>query len=302
MAAFGQLPDLQDNLRRVQPRNGFPVQNQGGMPRAAAPAPPKPFMTQPTVAPQPGPQALPKMASPTGNTGFTGGGALTSLKGALESAPPPPAQAPAPGAVPAPAVAPAGVSTAPSSASSSSTTGAISSAYTPLPAPAQDSLEQQIRGYLTNAFQGNTVSPEFIQRAKNEVFRGVSGQAGQAANRLRDSLIGRGMSDSGMLQEGLGQIESGRMSSFAKGIADVLNSAENQNIQGKQQAGSQGLSLLGGNRDWQMQWQNRQDQLQQQADAKAEAAAARAGANAPKTFQYVDPDTGQVYTMDESWF
>lgn len=284
MAAFGQMPDLQDNMRRVQPRNGFPVQNQGGIPRAAAPAPPKPFVTQPTVGAQPGPQALPPLVGSNGNTGIAGGRVAQQ---------PVSAPTPAPGTgTPAPAA-----SAAPASASTSSSSGAISSAYAPLPAPAQDSFEAKIRAAMDPALAGNTVSPEFIQRAKNDVFRGVSGQADQARKRLQDSLIGRGMGDSGMLQEGLGQIESGRMSSFAKGIADVLNSAENQNIQGRQTATGQALSLLGGNRDWQQYWQNRQDNLQQQADARAAA-----GGGGPKTFEYIDPDTGQSYTMDESWF
>ncbi len=40
MAVFGQVTDLQDNMRRVQPRTGFPVQNQGGIPRTPTSAPP----------------------------------------------------------------------------------------------------------------------------------------------------------------------------------------------------------------------------------------------------------------------
>jgi hypothetical protein len=35
---------------------------------------------------------------------------------------------------------------------------------------------------------------------------------------------------------------------------------------------------------------------------RADAAAARAAAGRPQTFTYIDPDTGQSYEMDESWF
>jgi hypothetical protein len=47
------------------------------------------------------------------------------------------------------------------------------------------------------------------------------------------------------------------------------------------------------NRSW--------DQYTQQ---RIDAERARQRANAPRTFQYIDPDdpTGTVYEMDESWF
>lgn len=40
---------------------------------------------------------------------------------------------------------------------------------------------------------------------------------------------------------------------------------------------------------------------QQRADEQA-ARAAAAAAGGPKTFTYVDPETGQSYELDESWF
>lgn len=292
MAAFGQNPlDPQEMMRRVQPRTGFPVQNQGGIPRTPTSAPPKPFVTAPTVAQgPPGPAPAPGVQT----------GRVAAAIPQLSSGQPPSSAIPAPApGVPAAAPAPpaASASPAPTPASSSVSTGSIGSAYAPMSPPAQDSLEQQIRAYLTPALAGETVSKGFIDRAKGDVFRTVSGQTAQAKQQIDDDAVRRGLFRSGIPAESYANVLGQSKGAIARGVADILNSAEAQNIQGKQQAGSQALSLLGGNRDWQSYWQNRQDDLQREADARAGR-----GGGGPTTFEYIDPDTGQQYTLDESWF
>jgi hypothetical protein len=300
MAAYGQVPDPRQAMAAVRPRTGFPVRNMGGMPQQPTPTPPRPFVPGPTVA------AGPPGPTPTGRIGtggFTGrpGAPMPSL---LDASTPPggggagPAPgvpgvpgippAPAPGGAPAPAPAPApGTSTSTSTSSGSSTQSPVVSPGTAW------NLENQLNDYLKGAF-GGSVSPEFIQRAKGDVFRNVSGQTAQARNRLRDQLAGRGMlggGASGAYAGGLADIETGGLSSMSRGLADILNSAEQQNIQGRQSAAGTATNLLGMNRE--------ESRYQQQ---RADAAAARAAAGAPQTFTYIDPDTGQSYELDESWF
>jgi hypothetical protein len=306
MAALSQ-PDPRLLMKPVQPRSGFPVQNQGGLPRAGTVAPPKPFLTQPTVAAgPPGPipggpgvikpvfanlpglvlpaaGAKPMTQSADPNDPGAGGGGVP--------APPPPAAPPAPTPAPAPAAAPPAAPTpTPAPPPGSSTTTASSGQTGVLSQPAQGDLEQQIRDYLSGAFKGS-VSPEFIQRAKEQVFRNVGGQTKQATNRINEDAIRRGLYKSGIPAEGIANVEAAGQGAMASGVSDILNSAEAQNIQGRQAAAGTAGDLLGANRSW-----------TKYQDQKAAADAARRAAGAAKTFDYVDPDTGQVYQMDESWF
>ena len=288
MAAI-QRPDPMKAFRQTQPRSGFPVQNMGGLPRAGTVAPPKPFLTQPTVAagppgPAPGGSGIMfNQASDPGN-GVTGGPAAPppTVPG---TTPPAPTPAPAPAAAP-----PAAPTPTPAPPPGSSTTTASSGQTGVLSQPAQGDLEQQIRDYLSGAFKGS-VSPEFIQRAKEQVFRNVGGQTKQATNRINDDAIRRGLYKSGIPAEGIANVEAAGQGAMASGVSDILNSAEAQNIQGRQAAAGTAGDLLGANRSW-----------TQYQDQKAAADAARRAAGAAKTFDYVDPDTGQVYQMDESWF
>jgi hypothetical protein len=151
-------------------------------------------------------------------------------------------------------------------------------------------LEGQLQNYLTGAFQGS-VSPEFTQRAREQVFRNVQGQTRQATNRINEDAVRRGLYRSGIPAEGIANVEAGAQGAIASGVADILNSAENQNIQGRQHAAGVASNVLGMNRE-QSNWETQ----------RADAAAARAAAGRPQTFTYIDPDTGQSYEMDESWF
>jgi hypothetical protein len=154
------------------------------------------------------------------------------------------------------------------------------------------SLEGSLRDYINNAMGGVT-SKAFIDRSKNQLGSAVEGQRQQSLRRLDDDMIRRGLFKSGMgaeLASGVDQAASGALSS---GIMDILNKAEQQDIAGRESAAGTAGNLLGMNRSW--------DQYTQQ---RIDAERARQRANAPRTFQYIDPDdpTGTVYEMDESWF
>jgi len=151
-------------------------------------------------------------------------------------------------------------------------------------------LEGQLQKFLGGAFD-QSVSPEFINRAKGDVFRTVQGQTRSATNQINDDAVRRGLYRSGIPAESIANVQGQAQGAMARGVADILNSAENQNIQGRQNAAGVASNLLGMNRA--------QSQYEQQ---RADAAAARNAANAPQMFTYVDPDTGQSYEMDESWF
>jgi hypothetical protein len=308
MAAI-QRPDPMKAFRQTQPRSGFPVQNQGGLPQAGTMAPVKPFVTQPTVAagppgpipgggggvikpvfanspglvkpPAPGAGPIPGgpgVAKPV----FDRPGGLILPGGATPPAPTPaPAPPAAPPAAPTPTPAPPPGSSA--TTASSGQTGVASQ-------PAQGDLEQQIRDYISQGMSGS-VSPQFIQRAKEQVFRNVGGQTKAATGRINDDAIRRGLYGSGIPAEGIANVEAAGQGAMASGISDILNSAEAQNIQGRQAAAGTAGDLLGANRSW-----------TQYQDQKAAADAARRAAGAAKTFEYIDPDTGQSYQMDESWF
>jgi len=292
MAAI-QRPDPMLQFRQIQPRTGFPVQNMGGLPRSITTAPPKPFITQPTVrGGPPGPARRIDGGQPPLGGVLVGmprqaPGAGKLAPGTLPGAPVPVVQPPAP----APAAPPPGAPTpTPALPPGSSTTTASSGQTGVLSQPAQGDLESQIRSYLSGAFSGS-VTPEFIQRAKEQVFRNVGGQTRQATQRVNEDAIRRGLFRSGIPAEGIANVEAAGQGAMASGISDILNAAEAQNIQGRQAAAGTAGDLLSANRSW-----------QQYQDQKAAAEAARRAAGAPQTFTYIDPDTGASYQMDESWF
>ncbi len=152
------------------------------------------------------------------------------------------------------------------------------------------SLEAGLRSYITGAMGGST-SRGFIDRAKSELGAGVEGRRAATVNAINDDAIRRGMFRSGIPAEKAAEAGATAQGSFAQGLAGILQGAEQQDIQGRQAAAGTAENLLGANRQWDAQEQARQ-----------EAAAARAAAGRPKTFTYVDPDTGESYEMDESWF
>ena len=279
MAAI-QRPDPTSQFRQIQPRSGFPVQNMGGLPRAGTMAPAKPFLTQPTVGATPGPAPFRANSAAAG---------VEPIPGAPAPAPAPPPVAPLPAPAPA-ATPPVAPTPTPALPPGSSTTTASSGQTGVLSQPAQGDLEQQIRDYVSQGMAGS-VSPQFIQRAKEQVFRNVGGQTKAATGRINDDAIRRGLYKSGIPAEGIANVEAAGQGAMASGVSDILNSAEAQNIQGRQAAAGTAGDLLGANRSW-----------TQYQDQKAAADAARRAAVAPKTFQYIDPDTGQSYEMDESWF
>lgn len=315
MPTFGAINPPLQRFGRVRPRTGFPVQNMGGFPQTPTTAPPKPFVASPTVGPPPGPDqrvipmpgginpaaGVPPPPGPNARVPPAPGGInpaagvppgpgpvprVPPVPGGINpGAPPPPIAPPAPaGTPPVPgAPTPAPVPSSPSPVAPSGQSGA--------PQPAgQWNLENQLQNYLSNAFNAS-VSPEFINRARQDVFRNVQGQTGQATRQINEDAIRRGLYRSGIPAESIANVQGQGQTAMARGIADVLNAAETQNIQGRQQAGSLATNLLGMNRE--------QARYEQQ---RADEAAARAAAGAPRTFQYIDPDTGQVYEMDESWF
>ena len=292
MAAI-QRPDPRNLMRLVQPRTGFPVQNMGGMPQSTTTAPPKPFVTQPTIARgQPGPDAgrLPTFQPPFQQPL---GGVQIGAPPRMPAGPYAPIGKTAPTVTPAPAPAapaPSAPTPAVTAPTATSTTTASSGQTGVLSQPAQGDLESQIREYLTGAFKGS-VTPEFIQRAKEQVFRNVRGQTSQSVNRVNEDAIRRGLYRSGIPAEGIANVEAAGQGAMASGISDILNAAEAQNIQGRQAAAGTAGELLSANRSWQ----------QYQAQ-KAAADAARAAGNAePDTIPWTDPETGETVQLDPRW-
>lgn len=311
MATFGQPPtDPRKLMAPVNPRVGFPVQNQGGMPRTPTTAPPKPFVTSPTVGAQPGPaqtggaepNPLPpiKPTAPQTNTLPTTPGQYGGINpsiptgGGVRTPPAPvpimPGQTPASTAPAAPTTAPTAPTPAPTSTSTSSSSGA--SGQTGVVSPSmQGNLEGQLQEYIKQGLSGDTVSKDFINRAKGAVSRNVWGQQRAGEQAINDDAVRRGLFRSGIPAESIAGLRGKSQGAIASGVADILNSAEAQNIQGKQAAAGTGSDLLGQNRSWE-QWQT------QRADAQA----ARNAANQPDTWEYLDPETGQQVTIDNSWF
>jgi hypothetical protein len=136
-------------------------------------------------------------------------------------------------------------------------------------------------------------SKGFIDRSKSQLGSAVEGQRQQAVRRSDEDLVRRGLFKSGLGAEQAQAIGTGSQNILSQGIADILNKGEQQDIAGRESAAGTAGNLLGMNRQW--------DQYQQ---GRADDQAARAAANAPRdtTFQYQDPDTGEVFTMDEAWF
>ena len=295
MAAYGQPPNLGRVMAAVQPRNGFPVRNMGGLPQTPMTTPPKPFVSGPTLAAgPPGPAPSPNRGFMEGEPIPGGGGVPVPIPGKPGGVPAGPSTATTPSPIPPPAPAaptPGPPAPTPPQPGTSSSSSSGSSGQTGANTPAGGwNLEGQLQNFLSGAFNGS-VTPEFIQRAREQVFRNVQGQTRQATNRINEDAVRRGLYRSGIPAEGIANVEAGAQGAIASGVADILNSAENQNIQGRQNAAGLAGNLLGQNRSWE-QWNTE----------RADAAAARAGANQPRTFQYIDPDTGQAYEMNEDWF
>ena len=322
MATFGKTPmDPRKLMAPVNPRVGFPVINQGGMPQTPTTAPPKPFVTSPTVGAQPGPAGAPMelgkaLAPLTGKggglpgglmtpppnpsapaaEGMRPGGSLTPIQAPMVLGPSgtnpiqaPPAS-PAPGVPAAPTTAPTTPTPAPTSTSTSSSSGA--SGQTGVISPsAQGNLESQLQDYIKQGLSGETVSKDFINRAKGAVSRNVWGQQRAGEQAINDDAVRRGLFRSGIPAESIAGLRGKSQGAIASGVADILNSAEAQNIQGKQAAAGTGSDLLSANRSWEQYQTN-----------LAEQRAARAAANQPDTWDYIDPESGERVTVDNSWF
>lgn len=280
------LQQYQDPLKKVQPKIGAPVQNLGGM--------------QPNTAPI----ANRPVAQPAVNKGTPGPSMFGSIRQGLQplidrqkpQAAPVPSPAPqlaapvpapvgTPPAAIAPPAAPAPAAPAASGGMYGRSGGTASSAQ-------DGSLEDQLRSYITQGLGGVT-SKAFIDRAKNQLGSAVEGQRAAGVRRINDDAIKRGLFRSGIPAEGIAAAETGARSALSSGIADILSRAEQQDIAGRESAAGTAGNLLGMNRSW--------DQYEQQ---RADEQAARAAANRQEdtSFVYIDPDTGEQFTMDESWF
>jgi hypothetical protein len=154
----------------------------------------------------------------------------------------------------------------------------------------QSTLEEQLRNIITGAANGANTQG-FINRSANMLGQGTEAARATMVNRVNDDAIRRGMFKAGTTADRASAAGGYATGAFAKGLADILNGADQRDLAAREMAATQSANLLGMNRQW--------DATEQQ---RIDAEKARAAAAAPKTFQYQDPDTGQVYTMDESWF
>lgn len=252
-----------DPLKKVTPPIGAPVQNIGGLAPNTAPVANKPVAPPAVREATPGPAPVA----------------------------PAPAPVAAPVAAPAPAPLPAPIPQAPGASSAASVSGAYGRSGGVSPGTSA-TLEDQLRNYITGSMGGVT-SKAFIDRAKQQLGSAVEGQRAQGVNRINEDAIRRGLFKSGIPSEGIAAAETGARGALSQGIADILSKAEQQDIAGRESAAGTAGNLLGMNRQWDMYEQERADR------AAAQAAANRQ----PDTgFTYIDPDTGESYQMDESWF
>jgi len=125
-------------------------------------------------------------------------------------------------------------------------------------------------------------SQDYINRAKSQLSTATEGQRQQASNRITDDAIRRGTFRGGDTGERLDSAGRTAQSAFAGGLGDILQGAEQQNIQARQNAAEGMSGLLSQNRSW--------DQYQQQ---RADSRRGGGGPSAPETFTYIDPDTGE---------
>ena len=141
-------------------------------------------------------------------------------------------------------------------------------------------------------FFGGTTSKAFVDRAKSALGTATEAQRRQAVRRIDDDAIKRGLFQSGIPSELAGAAETAAQGSFAAGLADILNQAEQQDIQGRQFATQSGLNLLGMNRAY-----------DEAAQARADAMAARGGGGGggDEMVTIIDPDTGQAYELPSSY-
>lgn len=153
-------------------------------------------------------------------------------------------------------------------------------------------LEAGLRDYIQQGFGGVT-SKQFTDRAKQDLASATEGQRAQSVNRINDDAIRRGLFRSGIPSEQAAAAGRTRQSAFATGLADIMRSAEQQNIAGRESAANQAANLLGSNRQWDLQTQSRIEQ--------ENARRAAAGSGGPKTFTFVDPDSGQSYELPADW-
>lgn len=257
---MSSVPNPFNAMRRVLPRTGQnPVPNAGALQQqsntSALQRPP----AQPAVAARPGPQPLAAPVAP--------------------QAPAAPFTAPGPG-VQKPVASP--VTQAP---------GAAAPAAAPAQAPygagggtsAQSgSLEDQLRNYFTQTMSGAT-SQDFINRARGQLGAATEGQRAQAVNRVNEDAIGRGLFRSGIASDQAAAAGRSAQGAFASGLQDILQNAEQQNMQARQGA-AQGLQgLLESNRGYDQYQQQRADSMR------------GGGGGGPQTFRYIDPDTGEDY-------
>jgi hypothetical protein len=263
----------QANPYEKLPRTGPYVQNVGGL------------------APNTAPMANRPPAQPGINTGPVGrpmtSFAPTGSPVAPGTVPPPPTPS---AAAPPPAAPPPAAAPAPSAAAPPSPAAAPAPASGGMYGRGGGGLEEQLRSFITGGLEGGT-SEAFLNSAKNQLSSAVQGQRGVAERRIDDDAIRRGVFRSGIPSEQRAAAGTAAQGAFAKGLADILGGAEDRNAQVRSNSAGMAQSLLGMNRDWDAQEM-----------ARAEAAAARAAANRPSTFMYEDPDTGETYEMDESWF
>jgi hypothetical protein len=268
--AYAGLKQPEDPLARLKTGLGT-VQNTGGQVPGTAPLANRPVASPGVNTAPPGPVPLQNVQSRL--QGIRAG------EQAPGTAPPPPV--PLAGAAPA---VPGGVIK-------------IGSAANP-PAPAAPpppppdlygrggggGLEDQIRSALTGAFSGST-SKGFIDRAKSALGSATEGQRAQSVRRIDDDAIRRGIFQSGIPAELAAAADTTKAGSFAAGLSDILNNAEQQDIQGRQFATGAATNLLGMNREY-------------DAAAQARADANRGGGGGgPETVTIIDPDTGQAYEL-----
>lgn len=265
---------IMDKMRRPfedmrnRPASGPYVQNMGGLAPNTAPLASRPVSAPGVRLNPPGPQLM-----------GGGGGGLTPLAGR-----------PAGGPIVTPSAQQARSRSSARNASSARDVSKFSSQQYGRSGGAnapEGSLEGQIRGALGGMFSGQT-SRGFVDRARGALGSAVEGQRAQAVRRIDDDAIRRGLFRSGIPAEQTAAAGNAAQGAFSQGLADILSQAEGQDIQGRQFATGQASNLLGMNRSFDAQMQNRIE------------AARRRGGGGPGTTTIIDPDTGQSYEVDQS--
>lgn len=267
MAVYGKMgPTPEELMAKVRPRTGPPVPNMGGI------------VKQPVMSPTPPVRPPAVQAGPPGPTPIIKGmlGTVEKLKGIVG--------APAPGTTPA---APVAAPPSPAQPAETPRQRAERQAAQRGGAPAAgDPLETQIGDYITKALGGGAGAYDdaMVSRYKAAAKSAAEGQRQATVDTGNEDLASRGLFRSGIGARMAADASRGAGASYTQAVADIMNQKATADQAARESALQGALGLY-------------QTKTGNQLQREQMAAQNRGGGGGPKTFQYMDPDSGISYDL-----